>query len=101
MARPLDIPAIVRAAAERGYFDTDLLKGRHVTPQERRALDDELGRRRIPREAPPDPAEKLDRRDAVKIINALRHGTVPQCDLSALSVGRSALRQRLTTDLPR
>lgn len=99
MAGPFDIEAIVRAAAERGYFDTDLLGGRYVTPQKLRKLYNELRRRRIPREAPPDPAEQLDRRDAVKIINALRHGTVPQCNLSALSVGRSALRRCLTNDL--
>lgn len=99
MARPLDIEVIVRRAAGRGYFGTDLLRGCHVTPEELRALHEELVRCRISREPPPDPTERLSQRDAVKIINALRHGTVPQCDLSALSVGRTALRQRLSHDL--
>lgn len=99
MARPLDIQAILRTAAERGYFYADLLRGCNVTPQELRELHNELDRRHISREPPPEPTEKLDQRDAVKIINALRRGTVPQCDLSALSVGRIALRRRLSDDL--
>lgn len=99
MAGPLDIQAIARAAAARGYFSLDLLKGRQWRPEELRALYDEVSRQHIPLESPPDPAENLDVRDGVQIINALRHGTVPQCDLSALSVGRHMLRKRLTDDL--
>lgn len=95
----LDVETILRAAQARGYFDTDLLRGYRVTPQELRTLYEELDRRRIPRQAPPDPAATVDRGDAVKIINALRKGTVPLCDLSPLSVGRAALRHRLIADL--
>src|SRR5262245_58145631 len=73
--------------------------GCHATSRELGALHIELGRRGIPRRAPANPAEMLQQRDAVKIINALRLGTVPQCDLGTLSVGRAVLRQRLSDDL--
>jgi hypothetical protein len=91
----LDVQAVVQAAKKRGYFDSSLIRGSY-TPDQLRTLFHELDRRKIPRETP---EERMDRGTALKIINALRTGTVPQCDLSALTVGRTALRARLTTDL--
>lgn len=99
MSREFDIDAIVRAAREQGYFDMSLVKGLRFTPEQLRNLYAQLDRKRIPREQPEPPQDSLDRKTTVTIINALRTGTVPQCDLSPLSVGRATLRRRLTNDL--
>jgi hypothetical protein len=113
MADSLDIEAEVQRAKEQGYFDLRQLKGRYSL-EDLRALYKALDRKGIPREPPgqarareEDEAvhsainqlDDLDQRTALGIINALRTGTVPPCDLTPLSVGRQALRQQMVEDL--
>ena len=95
MPDPLNVQAEIRAAEERGYFDLGLLKGTFA-PHQLQVLFRELDQRKIPRQAPQDVMQPAVART---IINALRRGTVPQCDLTALSVGRVSLRRRLDLDL--
>lgn len=98
MTKKFDIEGVIEAARIAGYFDMGLLKGQ-FTQAQLRDLFAQLRKRGIPTEPPQQPEALLDRRTALTMVNALRTGTVPQCDLTPLSVGRTNLRGRLISDL--
>lgn len=111
MPDALNIRAEIRKAREQGYFDLSQLKGRYSREQLGDLLN-ELDRKHIPREPPgralgrleeemvrTSVSTRVDMRTARSIINSLRTGTVPPCDLTPLSVGRQRLGRQMVEDL--